>query len=409
MRRAVWIIIALCAIAILGVRAARIGQRSVQPDRANEPHTDGVRPRLTPEQQQELERIATLGYVAGVNPVLARTGVLTHVPDAAFAGLTLYTGGEGSEAFLVDMEGNVAHSWSYPGSKGWTRARALPNGDLLVITAAPPQMLRLDRDSNLLWRFEEHAHHDFALLPDSTICVLVRGTATRPGLHGGESVIDDNVVLLDSAGKELAFISLLKAFERSEFGAQWLVDYPFPDDEDIFHTNSIEIIYREGRVHLLLSIRSINTVALLDVASGKIVWALAGRWHKQHEAQFVDGNLLLFDNLGPTEERDGPEQSRVIEIDISTGGLIWSFTEPGFFTRRAGAQQRLPNGNTLITESEAGRVIEVTRDGRIVWEYINPKVVEGRPEIGLGILRAERIPSEFASEWSSGLGVRFAE
>jgi len=41
-------------------------------------------------------------------------------------------------------------------------------------------------------------------------------------------------------------------------------------------------------------------VAILDVASGRIVWALSGRWHKQHEAQLVDGNLLLFDNLGMT-------------------------------------------------------------------------------------------------------------
>jgi hypothetical protein len=42
-----------------------------------------------------------------------------------------------------------------------------------------------------------------------------------------------------------------------------------------------------------------------------------------------------------------------------------------------GAQQRLPNGNTLITESEAGRLLEVTADGEVVWEYINP--VTGRP------------------------------
>ena len=37
-----------------------------------------------------------------------------------------------------------------------------------------------------------------------------------------------------------------------------------------------------------------------------------------------------------------------------------------------GDQQRLANGNTLITESEGGRLLEVTRDGEIVWEFINP-------------------------------------
>jgi hypothetical protein len=33
--------------------------------------------------------------------------------------------------------------------------------------------------------------------------------------------------------------------------------------------------------------------------------------------------------------------------------------------------QRLPNGNTLINEASFGRFFEVTRDGEIVWEYVN--------------------------------------
>ena len=35
-------------------------------------------------------------------------------------------------------------------------------------------------------------------------------------------------------------------------------------------------------------------------------------------------------------------------------------------------QQQLPNGNVLITESDRGRLLEVTRAGEIVWEYWNP-------------------------------------
>jgi len=34
--------------------------------------------------------------------------------------------------------------------------------------------------------------------------------------------------------------------------------------------------------------------------------------------------------------------------------------------------QRLPNGNTLITEGSDGRIFEVTRDHELVWEYISP-------------------------------------
>jgi hypothetical protein len=36
-----------------------------------------------------------------------------------------------------------------------------------------------------------------------------------------------------------------------------------------------------------------------------------------------------------------------------------------------GDHQLLSNGNTLLTESVAGRVIEVNTSGDIVWEYFN--------------------------------------
>ncbi|MDQ8155459.1 MAG: arylsulfotransferase family protein, partial [Gemmatimonadota bacterium] len=48
-------------------------------------------------------------------------------------------------------------------------------------------------------------------------------------------------------------------------------------------------------------------------------------------------------------------------------------TRPGqaFYTMYRGQHQRLPNGNLLLSESMAGRVIEVTAQGDIVWELIN--------------------------------------
>ena len=34
--------------------------------------------------------------------------------------------------------------------------------------------------------------------------------------------------------------------------------------------------------------------------------------------------------------------------------------------------QRLPNRNTLITETDTGRAFEVTPEGEIVWQFLNP-------------------------------------
>lgn len=36
------------------------------------------------------------------------------------------------------------------------------------------------------------------------------------------------------------------------------------------------------------------------------------------------------------------------------------------------SQTRLANGNTLIVESMAGPMIEVTPTGEIVWDFVNP-------------------------------------
>ena len=44
-----------------------------------------------------------------------------------------------------------------------------------------------------------------------------------------------------------------------------------------------------------------------------------------------------------------------------------------FFTPFMGGAQRLPNGNTLITEAVFGRIFEVTPQGRICFEYVNPE------------------------------------
>ena len=400
--RASYKVIIACVIAALAFGVALMRYLEPESTPPDVPYSVTPRANLTPAQELELERIATLGYVVGTEPSPARCGVLTHIRDEAFAGFTLFTSAEDPYSLLIDMEGNVVHSWEHPGSEYWSRVHLLQDGGLLAVTCGPPELLRLNSDSELVWRFAGHAHHDLAVLADGTICVLVRTTATRPHLNDGEPVIDDCLVWLDARGRQLSFISLLEAFERSTLGEQRLSDHLLPDDPDLFHTNSVEVLSGGERLQFLLSIRSISTVAILDVASGRIVWALSGRWHKQHEAQLVDGNILLFDNLGLTKERPGPDQSRVLEIDINSLEVVWSFTEPGFFTRGAGAQQRLPNGNTLITESERGRVLEVSPDGRIVWEYINPATIREQPHLLPGILRAERIPASFSSKWFAG-------
>ena len=400
--RVIPLAIAVCVIVVLGAEVVRLRRLQPRPEPPRELPSGAHRAGITPEVERELERISTLGYVAGSEKAPSTTGVLTYERDATFNGFTLYTCGGGPEAFLIDMEGNIVHSWTYPGSMYWARAFAFPNGDLVAIETHPAGVIKLSSSSELLWRFDGEAHHDFAVMRDGSVYVIVKEATTRPNILDGAPLLDDFIVLLDPMGREVKRVSLLGAFENTEMGRQWLADHPLPEDGDIFHTNSAQMVGDAESEYVLLSIRSIHTVAILDMNAQEVVWALDGGWYKQHEAQFVGDNLLLFDNLGLTKAFGSAGQSRVLEINVRTHELVWSYTEPGFFTQGAGAQQRLPNGNTLITESIHGRIIEVTPEGRVVWEYINPLTLEDDPDLILAILRAERIPAGLARNWVAG-------
>ncbi len=84
-----------------------------------------------------------------------------------------------------------------------------------------------------------------------------------------------------------------------------------------------------------------------------------------------------------TDKRD---YSRVIEIDPTTLKVVWEYTghmmggegmmnmvsNTKFYSQLVSSAQRLPNGNTLITEGCCCRIFEVTADKEVVWEYYAP-------------------------------------
>jgi len=95
--------------------------------------------------------------------------------------------------------------------------------------------------------------------------------------------------------------------------------------------------------------------------------------------------------------------SRVIEFNPKTMKMVWEYKNlapnnhygRNMYSGFISGAQRLLNGNTLITEGQPGRVFEVTKKGKIVWEYINPNF--GGPPQGPGagansVYRAYRIP-----------------
>jgi len=335
-------------------------------------------------------------------------GVTIYEPGKAQDGLTLYISGSEPAVFLIDMEGSVVHEWRRPFSTFWqagmggvtnpqpdefvyTRsARVFPNGDLVAVyegngdTPYGYGVVKLDRDSEVIWNYTGRAHHDLDIAPDGKIYVLVHEIVDEP-IEGFRMLapprLDEFLVILSPEGEELKKIPLLQSIADSDY-RQLLYMVASYAVADPLHGNTVEYIDREAAANfafgaegqVLLSFRELHAIAVVDPETEETVWATRGPWIGQHDPDILpNGNILMFDNFG---NHAGPEGiSRVIEFDPVTMEIVWQYAgtaENPLDSQIRADQQRLPNGNTLITESNGGRVVEVTREGEIVWEFINP-------------------------------------
>ncbi len=64
---------------------------------------------------------------------------------------------------------------------------------------------------------------------------------------------------------------------------------------------------------------------------------------------------------------------------------------------RSGRVQPLPNGNTLVVETDAGRALELTEDGEVVWEFRSPYRVRERGDKVASLYSLERVGADKTS------------
>ncbi len=356
------------------------------------------------KQQQRIVRSLPYAKWAPVHEQdLSRTGVVRFVQEKACSGYNLFCPRHLSEATLTDMQGQPVFHWSHDSARNmtWQHVWPLEQAGLLVLVK-DWMLIRLDKASNLKWVYPTRYHHEAFATSDGTIVAASR-TEEMAVLNGREfPVLGDAVTMLSPDGEHLKTISLTPLFKDAISPQSideldlWLTTNAlsrtraalfnlrfYPDTPpDILHLNSIQVLDRDipgfcKQGQLLVSIREIDTIAVIDTLSCKVVW----RWgpdelQKQHHARLLDnGHVLTFDN---GQERG---ESRIVELDPKEKRIVWQYTgsdaDP-FFSPTRGACERLPNGNTLITESDNGRVFEVTPDAEIVWEYFSPHITTNR-------------------------------
>ncbi|MCI0411361.1 arylsulfotransferase family protein [bacterium] len=351
---------------------------------------------------QDLESLRALPYVQWnentTNPGVR--GVSLYSPDLSYRGYNIYTN-DVNKVFLLDMRGKIVKTWHLPGKRHCEHAELLENGELLAVCEGQG-LVKLDWDSRVLWESNLKIHHDVGVLPDGSFLVPDTGKAEK---YGAYDVDFDWIVHVSPSGQILRYWSL---YDKRGLIRQ--LHPPSPLDEgrrfrnpnfrlDYYHLNAIEILpdtrlgkrdqkFQAGNI--MLCLRNVNLICIFDPSLSRIHWSWgAGKLDYPHDPTMLpNGNILVFDN--GTHRR----HSRVVEIEPVKKRIVWQYDGPSpekFFSKWRGGAQRLANGNTLICDSELGRVIEITADEKVVWEFWNPEIKEGQRK---RIYRFNRIEEE---------------
>lgn len=229
----------------------------------------------------------------------------------------------------------------------------------------------------------------FYVLNTTTGAIHWRETLGLIDTHDAD-LIDDHRILIanmrnahDDTNRDRLLLYNRTSEEREW---EWLfADYYSPAtggnySGDWTHVNDIDLVSED---RILASPRNLDQVIMVERDTGDILHRL-GRddnhqiLRKQHNPMYLesaDGNptILVADS----------ENNRIVEYEKQDDQWIQTWKLTGDFAWPRDAD-RLPNGNTLIADSRHHRVIEVTPDGEVVWEFYAPWLVYDVERMRLG-------------------------
>lgn len=243
-------------------------------------------------------------------------------------------------------------------------------------------MMEVDPAGKVISQFEDSfAHHDQNHLDDGTLLYTTleplteeQAQSVEGGIPGSEApdgkIYGDCIKHVNpKTGEILWKWRLIDHLDPKVFPLQ-----PAYAREHYPLINSICFL-KDGNI--LASLRSVSAVIIISRQTGELLWHLDSTVVAQQHcaSEMENGNILIFDN-GAFRRHESAPYSRVIEVSRATKKIEWQYHDRefpmAFFSAFMGGVQRLKNGNTFITEAAYGRMFEVTPEGKICWEYLNP-------------------------------------
>jgi hypothetical protein len=307
---------------------------------------------------------------------------------------------------VVDRAGNDVHKWDLDVFAMWPNLGHLPenkvpksrpgthihgmalldDGDL-VFNFNNIGLVRVGPCGEVRWRLAYPTHHSVFAAEDGNLWVSGRLFREEPDPRFPNYVPpfnEETVLVVSPDGKLLREYSIMEILIRNGMSG-WLYMGTLDNDTtrisgDTMHLNDVEVfpstmrpgVFETGDV--MVSLRNINAVFVFDPDSQEIKFFTAGKFVRQHDPDFIDGNTIsVFDNNNISDQDQNPS-SRIVLIsalDDQPRTIFSGTPDNPFYSNIMGNNQWLPNGHLLLAESMKGRVIEVDGEGSVVWEYIN--------------------------------------
>ncbi|MCB2227045.1 MAG: aryl-sulfate sulfotransferase [Desulfarculaceae bacterium] len=315
-------------------------------------------------------------------------------------------------AVLLGPDGKLRHFWRVSQEdvpwKHRDDANVFPHGfavdrdgSIYVAYDNGTSLTKYDWCGNIVWRLRGGYHHSITLGDDGTLWVW------GPTLDDPRR--KDCLVQIDQkTGKVLKAITLQRVVDANPeidvMGIRQLDEHDrstwVVDGGGQWHPNDIDPLpkamaaafpqFKPG--DLLVSLRSVDLVMVLDPDTLKVKWWRQGLVRRQHDPDWdPDGTISVLNN---NMHRDW---SSIVEIDPRTyqSRVLLDGKKYGFYTHIQGKHQMLPDGGILITSPQQGRVFEVDRAGKVVFELLNVYDDEGRL---LNISEALSLPLDYFKE-----------
>jgi len=249
----------------------------------------------------------------------------------------------------------------------------LKDGSILITSGEGP-LVRINKCSEIISTIDRIFHHsiesDGSNIYAPIISIINQNNAI------GSLYRDDGFAIVNVDGNILHEESILSILISNGYEALAVGQNAFGDR---IHLNDVEPITENDNFvkkgDVLLSARSLSTVALYRPSSKKIIWLKTGPWLAQHDINYLgNGKFSIFGNDVAINGQDilGRRHSNVYIYDMKTDKVTTPyekfFKDANLSVATQGRSKILSNGDVFIDDGTTLR--RVSDKSLLRWNYV---------------------------------------